>query len=37
MERTFVWMGRCRPLSRDYQRTLASAQVGGGRWQLAGS
>ncbi|MCY4249745.1 MAG: transposase, partial [Rhodobacteraceae bacterium] len=29
VERTFVWMGRCRLLSRDYQRTLASAQGGG--------
>jgi len=29
VERTFSWTGRCRHLSRDYERTLASAQGGG--------
>lgn len=27
VERTFAWLGRCRRLARDFERTIASAEA----------
>jgi putative transposase len=27
VERTFAWLGRCRRLAKDFERTIASAQA----------
>ncbi|MCZ8036403.1 MAG: transposase [Novosphingobium sp.] len=27
VERTFAWLGRCRRLSKDYEKTIASAEA----------